>query len=131
MNFIDWENEWEAVFESQADSNFPNDCPIDGMEAGVFEQLYDDYMGEEEKANGVRPDVLTKIPIKTVQKVSPGKVCAICLKAYEVSNKVFFLPCKHHFHIECIKPWFETNHICPCCRFDVNENKPQALEEPN
>ena len=82
-------------------------------------------MAEELKEqNGVRDEVLRAIPIKTVVKEDPSRVCAICLKAYVKGNKVFFLACKHHFHIECIRPWFEKNHVCPTCRFDVNANKP-------
>ena len=81
-------------------------------------------MAEEIKETmGVKHDVLKNIPIKTVSKNDPNMMCAICLKAYEKGNKVFFLPCKHHFHIECIKPWFDKNHICPNCRFNINENK--------
>lgn len=74
----------------------------------------------------MRKEVLEKIPIKTVQKREKDFACAICLKAYEAKTRVFFLPCKHHFHIECIKPWFEKNTVCPNCRFDMNAGKHQA-----
>lgn len=81
-------------------------------------------MAEELKEhNGVKEDVLKTIPIKTVTKEDPEKVCAICMAMYKKNNKVFFLACKHHFHIECIKPWFDKNHVCPSCRFNVNEGK--------
>ena len=94
------------------------------MDIDTFEQLYDQYMDEEEKEQfGVREEVLKQIPIKTVLKEDPNRVCAICIKAYVKGNKVFFLACKHHFHIDCLKPWFEKNHICPNCRFNVNTNK--------
>lgn len=53
------------------------------MDIEVFEQLYDQYMAEELKEqNGVKEDVLRAIPIKTVVKEDPSRMCAICLKAY-------------------------------------------------
>lgn len=81
-------------------------------------------MAEEIKEhNGVSTEALSQIPIKTVQKEDSERMCAICLIVYKKGNKVFFLGCKHHFHIECIKPWFDKNHVCPTCRFDVNQGK--------
>ena len=50
-------------------------------------------MGEEMKLNGVKEDVLKKIPIKTVTTVDNNKMCSICLIVYARGNKVFFLPC--------------------------------------
>lgn len=93
------------------------------MDIDTFEQIYDNYIEEDLKLNGVKNDILKKIPIKTVTKTSTNSMCAICLKAYEKGQKVFFLPCKHNFHIECIKPWFEKNHICPNCRYNINDNQ--------
>jgi hypothetical protein len=42
LNFIDWDNEWERVFEYQSLNN-PNlsQAPIDGMDIATFEALYD------------------------------------------------------------------------------------------
>jgi E3 ubiquitin-protein ligase RNF181 len=126
LNFIDWDNEWERVFEYQSLNN-PNisQAPIDGMDIATFEALYDQYMAEEIKESmGVKEDVLMQIPIKTVVKEDPNRMCAICLKVYVKGQKVFFLACKHHFHIDCLKPWFDKNHVCPNCRYNLNEGKP-------
>ena len=55
LNFIDWDNEWERVFEYQSINYRHSDhaenggAPIDGMDIHTFEQLYDDYMAEEIK----------------------------------------------------------------------------------
>ena len=60
LNFIDWDNEWERVFEYQSLNN-PNitQAPIDGMDIATFEALYDQYMAEEIKESmGVKEDVL-------------------------------------------------------------------------
>ena len=54
-------------------------------------------------------------------KESSEKMCAICIQKYQPGAKVFFLPCSHNFHIECVMPWFKTNDKCPNCRYDLNE----------
>ena len=45
---------------------------------------------------------------------------------YKKKDKVVFLGCKHHFHSDCVKPWFEKAHNCPVCRFDINLNLPAS-----
>lgn len=53
--------------------------------------------------------------------------CAVCLDELvfavgedEVDNETLCLPCKHHFHVECIIPWLTERHAtCPLCKFDV------------
>jgi len=44
LNFIDWDNEWERVFEY----NYYNpvyECPIEGMDIHTFEQIYVSLVG--------------------------------------------------------------------------------------
>eukprot|EP00980_Cylindrotheca_fusiformis_P004578 scaffold981_cov119-Cylindrotheca_fusiformis.AAC.2 len=46
--------------------------------------------------------------------------CAICLDAMPVGTKVRILPCRHHFHHDCIVGWLkEDKHTCPLCKFDL------------
>lgn len=67
--------------------------------------------------------------------------CAICLQEYtdispsssssttatpppplDGSNQASLLrqlPCKHHFHVECIDEWLHLNGSCPSCRSDL------------
>ena len=77
MNFIDWDNEWERVFEYASQNFNPSQvqgAPIDGMDIGTFEQLYDEYMAEEIKEQrGVHEEILRAIPIKTVVKEDPNR----------------------------------------------------------
>ena len=76
-----------------------------------------------EEEYGVKAEFYEKFPVKVATKASTDKQCAICIKYYNVGCKVFFLPCQHHFHIECIMTWFKTNHVCPNCRYDLNQGQ--------
>ena len=41
LNFIDWENEWERVYDHFSYSNNnSSQAPIDGMDIQTFENLY-------------------------------------------------------------------------------------------
>ncbi|EAS07488.1 zinc finger, C3HC4 type (RING finger) protein (macronuclear) [Tetrahymena thermophila SB210] len=46
--------------------------------------------------------------------------CSICLIEYEIDEIVIVLPkCKHYFHYDCIKLWFQSNSKCPFCRDNI------------
>ena len=51
----------------------------------------------------------------------PEDKCLICLSNYNKNNMVYFLPCTHHFHAECILKWFsgKVEKFCPTCKFQV------------
>lgn len=43
--------------------------------------------------------------------------CPICLEEFVEKEKLWILPCKHEFHISCIKSWLaERKHSCPMCK---------------
>lgn len=46
--------------------------------------------------------------------------CTICLNEYNEGEKIKSLPCKHHFHVNCIDEWFNIDDICPMCRKPIN-----------
>lgn len=54
---------------------------------------------------------------------SPDGDCCICCNEYKNDSTVAKLKCKHIFHNECIKTWFNTNGTCPFCRCNVFECK--------
>ncbi|KAL0651605.1 hypothetical protein Bca4012_094296 [Brassica carinata] len=45
--------------------------------------------------------------------------CTICLEEFKNGVNVVELPCGHEFDDACIAHWFETDHICPLCRFEL------------
>ena len=131
LNFIDYDNEFEAVCEAKYNltHGIADEDPIYGMDAETFEAILtsenSDYIANY---YGVKPEFYRKFPIMEATKVSDNNMCAICIKHYHRGCKVFFLPCKHNFHIECIMPWFKGNSVCPNCRFDLNGEEDGDLE---
>ncbi|KAF2069634.1 hypothetical protein CYY_009051 [Polysphondylium violaceum] len=61
-----------------------------------------------------------------VHKFTPGYLeeedssCAICLSDYVQDDKIRILPCKHHFHLECVDRWLIINKTCPFCKRDIS-----------
>ncbi|KAK3270826.1 hypothetical protein CYMTET_20793 [Cymbomonas tetramitiformis] len=45
--------------------------------------------------------------------------CSICLEEFEELEMYCELPCKHNFHHECIRLWFQRERVCPLCKQDV------------
>jgi hypothetical protein len=96
-----------------------------GMDAEVFREIYDEFVGEADRVEGAKEKKLIEnLTHKTVTKVQADRSCSICMADYKKKDKVVFLGCKHHFHSDCVKPWFEKAHNCPVCRFDINLNLP-------
>ena len=42
--------------------------------------------------------------------------CAIC---YLEMTKAKMLPCKHVFHNDCLRKWFQVRSVCPMCNTDI------------
>lgn len=58
-------------------------------------------------------------------------VCSICLMDYEEGEKVKILPCRHHYHDECVDNWLNVDDVCPSCRSPINILAKYAnLDEP-
>lgn len=55
--------------------------------------------------------------------------CAICLSEYQPSEEIRFLPCKHHFHSDCIVQWLMTNKSCPFCKLNIDEESEKNDKE--
>uniref|UniRef100_A0A1D1Y6W3 E3 ubiquitin ligase BIG BROTHER n=1 Tax=Anthurium amnicola TaxID=1678845 RepID=A0A1D1Y6W3_9ARAE len=46
-------------------------------------------------------------------------VCVICCSSFENEDLLITLPCKHHYHSHCIKPWLKINKACPICNVEA------------
>lgn len=46
--------------------------------------------------------------------------CAICLSPLRLYSTIHILPCRHGFHIECVKDLTNNHHYhCPMCRAPI------------
>ncbi|KAF9582937.1 hypothetical protein BGW38_010562 [Lunasporangiospora selenospora] len=52
--------------------------------------------------------------------------CAICLGDYHPDEPIRFLPCRHHFHQECVDQWLLTDKSCPLCKHDIDKPLPNT-----
>lgn len=68
-------------------------------------------------------------PDDTSVKVEDA-TCAICLSPYEKNDKLRHLPCKHHFHSECIDQWLLKNKSCPFCKRNIDQVDTASAPDP-
>jgi len=50
-----------------------------------------------------------------------GDSCAVCLSDFELEQMARRLPCRHHFHSDCIERWLLQNKRCPLCMHPVDK----------
>lgn len=55
--------------------------------------------------------------------------CVICLCEYEPDEIVRFLPCKHHFHKDCVDVWLRLDKACCLCKQDIDAQA-QPISSP-
>ncbi|KAF3494352.1 hypothetical protein DY000_02055082 [Brassica cretica] len=82
----------------------------------------------------MRRPIVRNIPIRAASKLAVKSLtkkiynkgdslaidsCTICLEEFKNGVNVVELPCGHEFDDACIAHWFETDHICPLCRFEL------------
>ena len=128
LNWIDDQNEYRQILKAE-EAFAKGECPIAGMDLQVFREILDEQEYQQIQDHyGVKNKYMQQFPIKIAQKQSKEKVCAICCNPYELGSKVFFLPCSHHYHVDCVLPWFNKNHKCPTCRYDLNQGDNMLLD---
>ena len=60
------------------------------------------------------------IAISNLKNPKSEDKCAICLVEFNQGDQVYFLPCMHYYHIECLRQWVKKNKICPLCKTEFN-----------
>ena len=64
LNFIDWNNEWEAVMDRDPASY---ESPIYGMDAETFERVFDEEMFDTvKKQQGTKDGFIARLDTRTV-----------------------------------------------------------------
>ncbi len=68
--------------------------------------------------------VATYDPMAATQTLSNGDslaieaesaACPICIEDYSAGAQLRVLPCKHHFHSDCVDQWLRVASTCPLC----------------
>jgi hypothetical protein len=69
---------------------------------------------------GLALDTVEQLPKKKVTAetfaTDPEILCTICHSSFAVGSEVYDIPCKHHFHLNCLAFWLRTSGTCPLCR---------------
>ena len=63
------------------------------------------------KSEKVYPLVFSKIALEEEE------YCSICLEKFDDNHVT--LPCKHHYHENCIMKWLKDKTNCPLCRMKL------------
>eukprot|EP00658_Telonema_sp_P-2_P002801 TRINITY_DN11036_c0_g1_i1.p1 TRINITY_DN11036_c0_g1~~TRINITY_DN11036_c0_g1_i1.p1 ORF type:complete len:344 (+),score=62.39 TRINITY_DN11036_c0_g1_i1:28-1032(+) len=59
---------------------------------------------------------LPKVPISP-DLLEDHCSCSICLNDFaQEDHDLLQMPCGHHFHQDCLKPWLAQRNTCPVCR---------------
>ena len=60
------------------------------------------------------------LKITTLQNQKFDEHCAICLNDFKPGDQVYFLPCIHFYHVNCLRGWVKKGKICPRCKLKFN-----------
>lgn len=54
--------------------------------------------------------------------------CSICLVDFQQGDRIGDLPCKHSFHVACLKEWIQQKNHCPLCKVSNLATRQQQCE---
>lgn len=60
-----------------------------------------------------------EIPVTILNSKSMKEPCVICLNQLKCGEEVYFLPCIHCFHINCLREWVKKSKTCPNCKYEL------------
>lgn len=86
---------------------------------------------EVEAENEATKDEISKVaPLQRHAGNSQEQNCAVCHEDFDVGQFVRWLPCRHHFHANCIDAWLAIKQDCPICRRNLFETSPSNRQRP-
>ncbi|KAL6066519.1 putative pectin methylesterase family protein [Balamuthia mandrillaris] len=65
------------------------------------------------------------LSLKDLQRQSD---CPVCQESFQEEEQVIALPCRHHYHEECLQPWLKQHNTCPVCRYELATDDPDFEE---
>ncbi|KAJ2805002.1 hypothetical protein H4R20_002271 [Coemansia guatemalensis] len=105
---------------------------------GLIMRLHEEANSSSTGPPPASRDFIRKLPALAAAQC-PTSNCVICDEgllsdAIDSSNSaptnyVTRLPCNHHYHLTCVKPWLELHNTCPMCRHEVPSDDPRWLEK--
>ncbi|XP_071703132.1 uncharacterized protein [Rutidosis leptorrhynchoides] len=123
--------EWEILL---AVNNLERDLELetDGSGEGFvytpeFDTLIGRFVETVRALRGSPPaakSVVDNLPLVALKKGDfeedeDSVICAVCKDELLMNENVTQLPCRHHYHGECIVPWLSIRNTCPVCRFEL------------
>ncbi|KAL4568602.1 hypothetical protein LXL04_024217 [Taraxacum kok-saghyz] len=118
--------EWEILL---AVNNLERDLEFEteGAEGFVYTAEFDTLIGQfVETVRALRgsppasKSIVDNLPLVTLKKNEDDQsICAVCKDEISIEEKVTELPCRHHYHGDCILPWLSIRNTCPVCRFEL------------
>ncbi|UJR20677.1 hypothetical protein I4U23_023798 [Adineta vaga] len=90
----------------------------------INENNYEVFLQLENAQNttiqSIPENIVRSIPTERVHEQSRlldhNEQCCLCLRAYQIGERIRRLPCSHKFHIDCIDGWLLHSH--PTCPID-------------
>lgn len=64
-------------------------------------------------SKGLSEQVLARLPTckaSSLKKAAHAE-CAVCRMEYDEDDMLTMLPCKHHYHSDCIQQWLTLNKV--------------------
>ncbi|GMH45357.1 hypothetical protein BSKO_13314 [Bryopsis sp. KO-2023] len=118
----------EGMMEALEASNTGMESVLAGMERveqGVQDVLH--AIGGDEGESTAPPAakiVVDSLPRKKLAEediTTLGKdtTCPVCMDSFQCGDDMTALPCKHVFHIACLKQWLKRRNSCPLCRHEL------------